>query len=413
MEAKSSAETVANSVDILAEILLRLPITRLLRFKLVSKQWLSLISDPIFSLYHTRSHLLNSSSAIPSALFLHNPSSLARQTQLLSLTDVPVPSKLPNMNSGAPVRIKQSCSGLLLCSSTTPSLPTIVGDETYIFLDDDYNDNTVATSYFICNPTTNQFKIVNFPVPFCYRYNVAAVILAFDPLKSRHYKLLSLRYSSCKTKFHIHSYSSETDSWSLLPLNINLSSLVDHSFLFSSAIYCRGVVHWRPPTKGRGTWLCLDVKRKLLKEMPQPPSYGSDNRIVIRYFGESGGRLHLVMGASLHDFHFDVLELALDYSEWSVRYRINLQSLKTEFPLLAWHCPLSLYPFSILGVVCPGKEEDSVVVILVDGVALAYNFIHGTSLKLYYVEPCDVVDDDEVNCNWPHAFTHFQNIFRL
>ncbi|KAI9087690.1 hypothetical protein K1719_030322 [Acacia pycnantha] len=43
------AETVAGNIDILSEILLRVPAKPLLKFKCVSKQWLTLISDPQFS----------------------------------------------------------------------------------------------------------------------------------------------------------------------------------------------------------------------------------------------------------------------------------------------------------------------------------------------------------------------------
>ncbi|KAL6139493.1 hypothetical protein ACLB2K_057797 [Fragaria x ananassa] len=49
----SLAETVANTEELLTEILVRVPARPLVRFKCVSKHWLSLISDPRFCRLHT------------------------------------------------------------------------------------------------------------------------------------------------------------------------------------------------------------------------------------------------------------------------------------------------------------------------------------------------------------------------
>ncbi|KAM1721011.1 hypothetical protein ACFX12_022597 [Malus domestica] len=48
MAISSPGEAVANSQDILTQILLRLPTKSLVRFKCVSTHWLSLISCPQF-----------------------------------------------------------------------------------------------------------------------------------------------------------------------------------------------------------------------------------------------------------------------------------------------------------------------------------------------------------------------------
>ncbi|KAL6135868.1 hypothetical protein ACLB2K_068093 [Fragaria x ananassa] len=49
----SLAETVGNTEELLTEILVRVPARPLVRFKCVSKHWLSLISDPRFCRLHT------------------------------------------------------------------------------------------------------------------------------------------------------------------------------------------------------------------------------------------------------------------------------------------------------------------------------------------------------------------------
>ena len=61
------AETIAGNDDLLIEILLRLPIKALIKFKSVSKHWLFLISDPKFSRHR------NPNPVSASGLFLKRP----------------------------------------------------------------------------------------------------------------------------------------------------------------------------------------------------------------------------------------------------------------------------------------------------------------------------------------------------
>ncbi|XP_028078544.1 F-box protein At5g07610-like isoform X2 [Camellia sinensis] len=53
-EQRSAANAIAENSDLIAQILVRLPVKPLTQFKSVSKQWLSLISDSQFSLHHSR-----------------------------------------------------------------------------------------------------------------------------------------------------------------------------------------------------------------------------------------------------------------------------------------------------------------------------------------------------------------------
>ncbi|OMP04340.1 hypothetical protein COLO4_09747 [Corchorus olitorius] len=54
---QTSAETIASNQDLLQEILVRLPVKSVLKSKLVSKSWLSLLSDPRLAVKHTRLHV--------------------------------------------------------------------------------------------------------------------------------------------------------------------------------------------------------------------------------------------------------------------------------------------------------------------------------------------------------------------
>ena len=65
-QSSSPADTVAYVDDLLTEILLRLPVKSLLRFKSVSKHWYFLITSPNFKLLRSRNR------NPPSGMFVSN-----------------------------------------------------------------------------------------------------------------------------------------------------------------------------------------------------------------------------------------------------------------------------------------------------------------------------------------------------
>nr|XP_011467719.1 PREDICTED: F-box protein At5g07610-like isoform X2 [Fragaria vesca subsp. vesca] len=139
----SLAETVANLEELLTEILLRVPAKPLLRFKCVSKHWLSLISDPKFRHRHT---LQNPNSPI-SAVF---------PDRSTDFSFIPFPPDHNHISArwnplevianqyGDDIYIMHSCNGLILCRPLgAPS--------------------TLRSPYFVLNPTTNQFSTLAIP----------------------------------------------------------------------------------------------------------------------------------------------------------------------------------------------------------------------------------------------------------
>ncbi|XP_022996299.1 F-box protein At5g07610-like [Cucurbita maxima] len=126
---------VAND-DLLLEIFLRLPIRSLLRFKSVSKRWLSLISDPNFC--HRRSAF---QPLTPPSVILFRPycSRFSSGSDLDYMDPnaprVPYRSLEPTI-SECRIVILQSCNGLFLGRS--------------------YEKNV----YYVYNPTTKQYKML-------------------------------------------------------------------------------------------------------------------------------------------------------------------------------------------------------------------------------------------------------------
>ncbi|GJV66181.1 hypothetical protein Tco_1477009 [Tanacetum coccineum] len=118
-----------------------------------------------------------------------------------------------------PVRILQSCNGLLLCS----------GSAWPIF-------------YYVYNPSTNLFKILPQPNYYlcddsCF-FSSGVFRLAFDPRKSNHYKLVQAGGEAGETWIQI--YSSKTGNWSFCKDRFSYFSF-DH---FESAIYWNDTYHW-------------------------------------------------------------------------------------------------------------------------------------------------------------------------
>ncbi|KAJ6395013.1 hypothetical protein OIU77_024094 [Salix suchowensis] len=158
-----SAETIANNEDLLTELLLRLPIKSLLKFKCVSKHWLSLISNPHFS-----RRRISCYSTPPCGLFLIERGSPYAGYQLVALDSNHSKAPFKNLtfvNDISEIKFIQSCNGLLLYfRSLRPGWSGGI--------------------YYVYNPTTKQHTTI--PEP---RRAVGAA-LAFDPSKSPHYKVI-------------------------------------------------------------------------------------------------------------------------------------------------------------------------------------------------------------------------------
>jgi len=342
----SSAEVIGNNLDLVTEILLRVPAKPLLKFKCVSKQWLSLISDPKFCASYTH----HQPPAAPSALFLLNY--LASSPQLIvPLKNELMPITMPfwdHLNIPG-FCIDQSCNGLLLCSSTC------------------IDSTDLGYWFFICNPTTNHFKRISHPVhKFDEFHHPPVLCLAFDPLKSFNYKVVCF-YHVVSGGYQIDVYSSETGSWGFnqIPF-VNPPSLKIHEWVF-----CNDAIHWCSLEENSQYF---DVSSESVNILPMPPRCQLD----ITYFGGSRGHLHMGVGISRLVLEFDIWELKEDYSGWFIKYHLDLHSMRR---VLANRCPLS-----VLSLIRAEKEDESTIVFVVDGRAMSYNLYDRRSKML-----CDLL----------------------
>ncbi|GJS22019.1 F-box protein-like protein isoform X1 [Tanacetum coccineum] len=164
----SSANTVLSNDDLLMEILQLLPAISLLLFKSISKQWLSVITCPTFTLRLSQKPNIDPSSG----LFVRGPKGKSKRNMFeynFISFDIRIPSKISTVftfSSNAPAKILQSCNGLLLC---------------YIPPD----------KFFVYNPCVNLFKMLLQPQIYLQPHIISVGIrLVFDPTKLPHFKVV-------------------------------------------------------------------------------------------------------------------------------------------------------------------------------------------------------------------------------
>ncbi|GMJ00167.1 hypothetical protein like AT5G07610 [Hibiscus trionum] len=383
----SSANTIASNDDILTLILHRLPLKSLLKFKTVSKHWLSLITDPRFRPKH--------SSTTISGLFLRRLS--GRTNPKFDFVNLgPHRSRAPFRSltfvyDPLGIKILQSCNGLLLCCSIRA--------------------NIQRTTYFVYNPTTKHYTVLPSPTLGSSRNYAFGVSLAFDPLKSSHYKVICIMNSDPDLPEHcrVQIYSSETGPWRpsgrpfVAPSNVQ----------FKNGVFWNGAIHW---LSDWGDSLCFEVEEEKMRDIPMPSVVNEDLK-PYRYFGESGGHLHLVETCGTENLLFDVFEMERDYSGWFVKYRVDLNPVAVSFPEMVrgYVDPIDLqfYAFSILCVVRDGTDEGSFMVLHLPNKAIRYNFKDNSFIKLHDFallrSRAEIVGDNSLEFEWFDAYQFIES----
>lgn len=250
--------------------------------------------------------------------------------------------------------------------------------------------------FYVCNPTTKQFKAITFPFQFLHADSkrIYGVNLAFDPTHSPHFKVVCVLGKSSLDSYFLHVYDSKTDTWNPSPIPID----PPETTCFPAPVFCRRAIHWYSDEK---TSLYFDVDKECINPMPMPEESENDVK-TIRYFGESRGHLHVIMFAK-SSVEFDVLEMKEDYSAWSVTYHVNLHSIRDAFSDVAASCN-HRFLASVLSVVRAEREEDSEVVLNVFGMVVSYNFKDGTFKFVRYLVSCREVAARGLRYTWRNAF---------
>ncbi|KAL3643190.1 hypothetical protein CASFOL_014005 [Castilleja foliolosa] len=385
---QKSAEIVASNEHLLIEILLRMPVKPLFRFKSVSTQWLHLISSQYFS----KNHTLKNPNPSNSGLLHHNHqyityiSPIQNPDSRRSFGPEPVLDflKLPPLFSCT--KLLTSCNGLLL----------------YLLVTSPHVNDNSDIIYIVCNPTTKKSN----PLPYIEDLAKRPIVnmdLAFDPQLSLNYKVVCTRYSSPSTgsDFDIQIFSSETGSWKICqgPFKSFRAGM-----LFQSGVYWNKRIHYID------SWdddvIYFDLEDETLKALKMPAAQSEVNTMMRRswYLERSGGYLHLLdieMNITRASY-IGIYELLEDYSGWVLRFRVDLSVMESTFPRMVQYvdaCPFlegsdergrvgGYYTYWLLGLVRMGGEDDENVgfelILSMPNRIMCYNVRSGDCKEVVY-----------------------------
>ncbi|KAJ0461876.1 putative F-box domain-containing protein [Helianthus annuus] len=352
-----SGALVGSSDDLLTEILLRLPVTSILRFKSVSKHWRLLLSDRHFTQRYDINNLSKSPGLFAGDVYVPY--------------DVENPSPPPCSNLGSyfdrpRVRIMQSCNGLLLCSTHGPK------------------GSKGAPRYYVFNPTTKQLALIS---PIHKSLKVCKTIrfmgLAYHQTDCPQYKVVCVRcLEPDRDLFQIQIYSSDTREWKI---SIKTFSAGTGSHVFQQGVYWNGAVYWTTKYH-KYLYFKLDVEK--LQMQPLPMRSRGRLHLIATYFRESRGCLHLIPYHNHQDYRLplNVYEMFSDHSSWFVKYQVVLNAIPRAFPDIISRYAFS-YDFKVIDLVRgEEEEEDTFVVLKIRENIIKYN-VHDKSFKHIYSLP--------------------------
>nr|GEV04292.1 hypothetical protein [Tanacetum cinerariifolium] len=358
-ETSSPRLKVLTNDDLLTQILIRLPILCINLFATVSKQWLRIITSPLF--IKNRSQITKVDP--PDGLFVGHKRSLFER-DFVSL-DPRLKSKKSVMDRSFTigstkeadnVKILQSCNGLLLCG----------GPGLHVF---DY----------VYNPSTNQYKkllYLDCSLDNSPYYTSAGLRIAFDPTKSPHYKLVDAGRTFCDIDIQI--YSSETGKWSLCSDHFKYFNF-DH---FDSAIYWNDGLHWLKTENRQLMRYSLNI---------EDPDHPIITTISIPQRGMTFLKSYGYM---------DPMQILIQMS-----YLLHLQG-----KLFEWRGSLflvclddfgsrefTIYEMKIGCSVWMVREQDSFLVIKLSGKVIQYNLVSKTIHEIYDCGSNQVDDNHDDN----------------
>ncbi|XP_071707921.1 F-box protein At5g07610-like [Rutidosis leptorrhynchoides] len=342
-----AAYKIGSCNDLTTEIMLQLPVTSLLRFKSVSKHWYSLISNPTF-----KQLLQNRSPDPPSGLY-----AMTKTNHYFIPFDVKNRPKAPNItlnfdpdNRGR-THIVHSCNGLMLCCRW--------------YWNDEQKLSTVINRY-IYNPTINQFTMLPRHDVF-NTHLICGMTLVFDPSKSPYYKVVSVRDS-------IGIYNSQTYTWKescRCPLVYDCGRMIHNP-----GVYWNNSVHWFLHwLHGEHKLLYFSFDEEVVRILHTPFRFATSNIMF-----ESRDHLLVVEMDYDNSSKLKIHELKRDYSEWFVKYHVDLHQLGQSFPGF-----MSEY-IIVLCVVLGEREDESFFVLKNASVTVRFNLSFITARALQVID---------------------------
>ncbi|KAL3534945.1 hypothetical protein ACH5RR_003406, partial [Cinchona calisaya] len=308
----SAAVLIGYNEDILLQIFPYLPPKTLLRFQAVSRQWLSIISNPTFRRLHLRVNPIATTSAFflfrkiddraPELNFIS-----PREDYVNSMGNIV--SKIKTLfNDSADIMGLHSCNGLVCIK---------------------FNFDYDRIEFVVYNPSTNQHRLIpRLGKLVEERFLQTSIVnIAFDLLNPAHYKIVCVLKDKFEHVFRFIVYSSETGVWRETSKTLDMYN--EYCYYFERGVLWNGDLHWA--TELSETF-CFNLDNECLRSiMPVLPALHDDCSEVC-YFGTSGGKLYLISRSTALKMVFNVFSLRINYSKWDVKHRIDITALSTLYP---------------------------------------------------------------------------------
>ncbi|KAI4317714.1 hypothetical protein L6164_025563 [Bauhinia variegata] len=225
--------------EVIVEILLRLPVKSLLRFRSVSKQWLSLISDTQFGKSHFEL-------------------AYARTDRLIYIAD----SQVRSIDFEAPFHDDSAVARLNLPTTVSFMWPKITGSCRGLLLLENY------PSLLVWNPSTGSHKLA--PYSAIAASNVFTFLFGFgyDP-STDDFLIVAASYDPQADlgSAHFEFFSLKTNSWKKLEGDFPYMNHMDNA---RAGSLVNGAIHWLAfrHDVSQTVIVAFDLTEKKLKELP-------------------------------------------------------------------------------------------------------------------------------------------------
>ncbi|XP_009780933.1 F-box protein At5g07610-like [Nicotiana sylvestris] len=348
----ASVTEITGNADLLTEILLRIPPKSLLRSQTVCKYWYSLISSQSFRrLQCRRKHSSRKVDGLCFCWWVYGNDHL----EFIPFNGMP-----KKQMSMIPLAFKN------LATCTTSKLQSLHSCNGLFCIN--FNLGVANQVYYVYNPSTNQHRLI--PLPDMRKNNTFEVMvmnMAFDPMVSDTYRIVCVMKSNGVYEFSV--YSSESGVWE------DSKEILDiKQYSLARGVFMNGCMHW---VSEGGSFLRFDLDSLCFKTMPSTVIPNGLLKRNIRYFGQSGGHLHLIEVQGFSSMSFEVLELESDYSRWFVKYRVDLSALHTAYPLMLSEeldlLDVNRRTCNIVSVIVDDKEQTSRFLVSMPEVIIEYD----------------------------------------
>ncbi|XP_060667979.1 F-box/kelch-repeat protein At3g23880-like [Ziziphus jujuba] len=320
-EAKRMDDILSGGLDI--EILVRLPVSSLLRFKRVCKSWRSLISSPFFIQKHLQ--VCNSTTTNPNLIFKSKMEvgDTVFVVSHLTLQVIKARNVPPIRHNWWP-RILGTYNGLICLYCTV-----------------DYRDAAVW------NPATGEKK--DLPCPLILKSHIRAAGFGFDA-NNNDYKMVLIHLFidvadnvRLPGGFQLEYYSLKANSWKLVNEIQGMDLLFDDGTL---GAYTNGMISWLAYTVEeeeeedyrRDEIISFDLSNEVIIRTPLPDNIGShaaeQSVNHVRVLNES----FAVVSDNFHKFEFDiwVLREVGVVESWTKLFTVGPLPHSVSDPLVIW-----------------------------------------------------------------------------